>query len=340
MFSYRLMRNAASSLYRNRAGGAVPLLCSYLVTSACNLCCEGCSYRQSYLECGQRMDGRGDLDTNAALALLRDSGFSRMPALILAGGEPLMREDLFVLAREAASHVPVTILVTNGTLIDAAAAAGIDAGFRMCAVSLDGDRAANDIIRGPGSFDMAVNGITELLRKRKKARVAVACVVNRHNVATLAGFAGEMRRLGVDSVKFQLNFLEALQPDPDRAAEGLEPLCDFSRKHPGFVLGGPDFLRRMIQYIGGKSATGCIAECAAHMVISPTGAYSLCCYYPSALPGVHCLKDLAGMSRTELKNKLAGCPGCLRYDEFAILSLLKDPVSKIRWTRVLRNLKP
>ncbi len=313
-----------------------PIMCSFLVTSKCNLACEGCSFKETFLEEGAKMDGSGDMDRAAALAVLNDPAMRKLPALIFAGGEPLAREDVFILARAADTF---RVLLTNGTLIDARAAAEIESVFNVCVVSLDGCREPNDSIRGEGSYDMAARGLEFMLATRKKCKVSVACVVNSRNVSRLAEFAEEMRELGVDSIKFQLNFLPSLQPDAAAAAAGVGELLEFNRRRPGFIAGGDGFLTAMLSHIERGAAPGCIAGRGAHILISPSGAFSLCCYYPSKLKTISAASELAGADMRELKRVVANCKGCFRYDQHAMLSILEDRFFRIKWKRFFESVK-
>jgi MoaA/NifB/PqqE/SkfB family radical SAM enzyme len=281
------------------------------------------------------MNGEGDMSAAEAMRIVTEPSMRKLPVLIFAGGEPLERKDIFDLAQAALP--PFIILLTNGTLIDDEIARRIDSSFDMCVVSIDGVLADNDIIRGGGSFAMAERGIEALARARKKTKISVACVINKHNVKRLAEFAGDMRELGVDSVKFQLNFLERLQPSPEQAQEGFAKLADFCDRNPGFVAGGKWFLSDIQNYICGKRQERCIAAGGAHALISPSGVFSLCCYYPSEIKSVRSMRDLMAANPSELQKTVAGCNGCVRYDQSALLPLLTDPLYKIKWKRVFES---
>jgi radical SAM protein with 4Fe4S-binding SPASM domain len=82
--------------------------------------------------------------------------------LIFSGGEPLLRSDIFDLARYARERKITTALASNGTLIDQKIARQIaEAGLGRVAVSLDGpDAASHDSMRNqPGCFERSLRGI-------------------------------------------------------------------------------------------------------------------------------------------------------------------------------------
>ncbi len=126
------------------------------LTRACNLACRHC--RASALACAPP----GELTTQEALALLDDIAAFAQPTIILTGGEPLLRADLYDLARHTTDVGLRPVVATNGSLLDAAAARRLAAaGVRRISVSLDGaDAAHHDSLRGvPGAFDASLRGL-------------------------------------------------------------------------------------------------------------------------------------------------------------------------------------
>ena len=79
----------------------------------------------------------------------------RVPVLILSGGEPLLRRDLFDIARRAKDLGFYVGLSTNGTLIDQSLVDRVAAvGFDYVGISLDGRRETHDAFRRrAGAFD-------------------------------------------------------------------------------------------------------------------------------------------------------------------------------------------
>lgn len=84
------------------------------------------------------------------------------PILVLSGGEPLVRPDIFEIAKHADSAGLKVALATNGTLAtDETARLARESGVQRVSISIDGaDAATHDSFRGmPGSFDNALRGI-------------------------------------------------------------------------------------------------------------------------------------------------------------------------------------
>ncbi len=148
-------------------------------TQACNLACVHCYYTAR-----TRRDP-DELSTAEARAMIDDLAAFGAPVLLFSGGEPLVRKDLYELGAYAHERGLRTVISTNGTLIDAQAAARIrEAGFSYVGISLDGVRATNDRFRGQaGAFDAALAGMrhcTEL-----GVRTGLRLTLNKHNVEDL-----------------------------------------------------------------------------------------------------------------------------------------------------------
>jgi radical SAM protein with 4Fe4S-binding SPASM domain len=110
-----------------------------------------------------------------AAAMLRDIAAFGAPALLISGGEPLIRPDVFELIEEARGlGLPVT-LSTNGTLVSEAVARRLaDLGVRYVGISIDGIGATHDAFRGRrGAFERSLRGIRALRRSGVKAGVRV-----------------------------------------------------------------------------------------------------------------------------------------------------------------------
>ncbi|WP_300327437.1 heme d1 biosynthesis radical SAM protein NirJ [Accumulibacter sp.] len=121
----------------------------------CNLTCRHC------YSISADKDFPGELTTDEVCSVMDDLRRFRVPVLILSGGEPLLRTDLFAIARQAKSMGFYLALSSNGTLIDAANIAQIaDCDFDYVGVSLDGIGPTHDRFRRlPGAFDAALTGI-------------------------------------------------------------------------------------------------------------------------------------------------------------------------------------
>lgn len=134
------------------------------ITRSCNLKCLHC-YSDS-----EAKRYSGELTTEEAKHVIEDLAAFRIPALLFSGGEPLVRPDLFDLARYAAEKGLRTVLSTNGTLITASVVQKIKAAqFSYVGVSLDGMESVHDYFRGRrGAFKETLAGIRYLIAAGQK----------------------------------------------------------------------------------------------------------------------------------------------------------------------------
>ena len=130
------------------------------LTRACNLACRHCRAT------AQTTPHPAELSHAQSLAFINTlAQGSPPPMLILTGGEPLLRPDVYDLAAHARDQGLYCVMAPNGTLLDHTAAARLkDCGILRCSISLDGPTATlHDALRGvPGAFDRALNGIAAL----------------------------------------------------------------------------------------------------------------------------------------------------------------------------------
>jgi MoaA/NifB/PqqE/SkfB family radical SAM enzyme len=121
----------------------------------CNLTCKHC------YSISTDRDFPGELTTEEVFAVMDDLKRFRVPVLILSGGEPLLRPDIFDIARRAKSMGFYVGLSSNGTLIDAANIDRIaECDFDYVGVSLDGIGATHDKFRQmSGAFEASLHGI-------------------------------------------------------------------------------------------------------------------------------------------------------------------------------------
>ncbi|MGO8740185.1 heme d1 biosynthesis radical SAM protein NirJ [Rhodoblastus sp.] len=121
----------------------------------CNLKCKHC-YSVS-----ADVDFPGELTTREIFSVMDDLKTFRVPALILSGGEPLLRPDILEISRRAKAMGFYTALSSNGALIDADKADRIaEIGYDYVGISLDGIGATNDKFRGlAGAYGAALSGV-------------------------------------------------------------------------------------------------------------------------------------------------------------------------------------
>lgn len=176
--------------------GVCPPVVVWNVTRACNLRCAHC-----YSNSGFHPD-EDELTTDEAKALIYELAQLRIARLLVSGGEPLMRADLFELLKYASSCGLNVALSTNGTLIDSHVARELKAcGVRYVGISLDGIGEVNDEFRGVrGAFEQALNGIESC--KRVGLRVGVRMTLTSHTASQVEAVFDFVQSNGIDRLCF------------------------------------------------------------------------------------------------------------------------------------------
>jgi len=228
-----------------QAGGNKPRLVFWEVTKGCNLRCIHC--RASATE----LSSPTDLSTKTALGIIDQIAAATNPILVLSGGEPLYRSDIFQLASYATDKGLRVALATNGTLVTKEVARMIvDAGIKRVSISLDGaDSITHDTFRGiPGAFDAAVYGLRNL--KARGMSVQINMTIARHNARQLPQVLALAKSLGADALHTFL--LVPVGCGVDIAAEQMVP---------------PEEYEEMLNWFYDQSLEGGIelkATCAPH----------------------------------------------------------------------------
>ena len=132
-----------------------PLLVFYEVTQACDLTCTHCR------ACAQTAPHPSELNTAESLGLIDQlTEFPQPPMLVLTGGDPFKRGDLFEMIQHArASGLDVSITPSATPLVTSGAIRRLrQARISRLAVSIDGaDAETHDAVRGVhGSFERSL----------------------------------------------------------------------------------------------------------------------------------------------------------------------------------------
>lgn len=170
------------------------LIVAWETTSACNLQCGYCRAAASALP------SPDELSTDEAVAFIDEVAALR-PMLILSGGEPLLRPDIFLLAKHATDKGLRVSMATNGTLITSEIAHKIaTSGIGRVSISLDGAAPeVHDRARGRGCFIRIMKGI-EALQGRIDFQINMT-ITNRNESEVLSMF-DLAERLGAKAIHF------------------------------------------------------------------------------------------------------------------------------------------
>ena len=165
----------------------------------CNLTCKHC------YSISADTDFPGELSTAEVYRVMDDLKQFGVPVLILSGGEPLLRPDIFEVSRRAKAIGFYVGLSSNGTLIgphniDAIAGAGYD----YVGISLDGLEPTHDRFRRKqGAFAASLDGVR--LCQARGIKVGLRFTITRDNAVELPALLDLADYEGVD--KFYLSHL-------------------------------------------------------------------------------------------------------------------------------------
>lgn len=210
----------------------IPRLIFWELTKKCNLACVHCRAES------EQIDYSGELDTEAVKAVVDSISSEYKPIMVLTGGEPLYRDDIFTISRYCADRGLRVALATNGTLVDGPTASMIrESGIMRVSISVDGsDAAVHDGMRGiPGAFDRVMEGIARL--RDAGVEFQINTTVTKRNEHQLDDILDLSRRIGAKALHLFLlvpvgcgiQIAETDMISPDRYEEILNWFYDRSR---------------------------------------------------------------------------------------------------------------
>ena len=190
----------AHSPYASNSEKYVPLVMSWNLTRKCNLKCSHCYVNATT----QQLEN--ELSTEEAKNLIDQICEVSRPLLILSGGEPLLRKDVFELVRYGTAKGLKMGIGSNGSLIDGVVAMKLKgAGVETVSISLDSHiPEQHDEFRGVvGSWERAVEAIKAL--SENDVLVQVNTTVTQQNYDQIDEIMFLAEKLGVEN--FHLFFL-------------------------------------------------------------------------------------------------------------------------------------
>jgi len=206
------------------------------LTESCNLRCRHCAVVEDTA-------GSPQLSAVVVRDLVEQAVAAGAEGIAFGGGEPFLHPDLLDLLAYAAPRVK-TLLATNATLLDDAAAQTLVGLGVIVQVSLDGpDAATHDSIRGRGAFERAWRGIERLQRAGLGERLALNVTLMRPNVGRVAEIVALAEQRGVAGLRFApLQHIgraaarwDELAPTPDEYAVAYRFLYGY-RSNDGLTI--------------------------------------------------------------------------------------------------------
>ena len=217
---------------------------SWNLTQRCNLECAHC-----YMSAHAGADVRGELTTEECRRVI--DGIARVNPnvfLILTGGEPLLRRDIFEVAGYASARGFTTVLGTNGVLLREREARRMrEHGVLGASISLDStDRDRHDAFRRlPGAWDGAVRATRVLTDAGLDFSLHMS--VTDWNVGEVPAMIDLARQLGAKVLNFFFLVRTGRGRDlTDIDAAAYERILTYLAKAQGVGSGPPSFVQRLL----------------------------------------------------------------------------------------------
>ena len=267
----------------------VPLVVSWNLTRKCNLKCSHCYINATPTEL------KNELTTEESYNLIDQIAEVSRPLLVLSGGEPLLRKDVYDIIRYGAARGFRMGLGSNGGLIDSEVAKQLkEAGLATASISLDSSKQSqHDEFRGVvGSWNKAIQAIKAL--REHNILVQVNTTLTQDNYDQIDDVMSLVEQIGVEN--FHLFFLvptgrgaKIADLSPEMYESMIKKTFAKTRKHKLNVRPScaPQFMR--IAKVMGMDMRQWIRGCIAGLYycrVYPNGDITPCPYLPVRLGNV------------------------------------------------------
>ncbi|MCK5834265.1 MAG: radical SAM protein [Lentisphaeria bacterium] len=172
-----------------------PTVIAWELTRSCYLSCKHC--RGAALN----KDYTGEFTTEECKKVIDNIATFSSPILIMTGGEPMMRDDIFELIEYASALGIKPVLATCGHMVDLTTAQKLKkAGILAVSISIDGSTPeAHDDFRGiKGAYAKTMEGLNNIIEAGIPFQVNVT--VTKHNVDDLPKILDKAIELGAKTL--------------------------------------------------------------------------------------------------------------------------------------------
>ena len=194
----------------------LPLLIAWEVTRSCNFNCRHC-------RAGARnRKYPNELTTEQCFSLLDNIASFARPIVILTGGEPMLRDDIYDITEHGNKLGLRMVMAPCGMLVDDQAINKmIASGIQCISISLDGATAKShdDFRRVPGAFDSAIAATKAA--KRNNLGFQINTTITKHNIDELPELMTLAEQLG--AVTFNPFLLVPTGRGRDLAEQEISP---------------------------------------------------------------------------------------------------------------------
>jgi len=170
-----------------------PLSVCWQITRRCNL---NCSFCISNSKPDVNLNEMTTKDCLRVIKKLSEAGIKRID---LTGGEPLLRKDIFQLAKYAKDQGLATVVTSNGTL-SPEIYLKLSKNCSFFQISLDGVKKVHETLRGKGNFQKTLNTI--YLLKEEKIPFRINTIIHKKNARSMDNFLKLINKIEVKDIQF------------------------------------------------------------------------------------------------------------------------------------------
>lgn len=263
---------------------------SWQLTRRCNLKCEYC-----YTDSSPLVNTATELSTEECFTIIKElkntPGIAKDPMLILTGGEPLLRKDIFDIVKKAASEDFYVVLGTNGGPLTDDKITRLKPHVKGISVNIDYVKA----LRGFPELNRAVASKMAAVKRLNKHKIPfiINTTIHKENIPQLEDIAQFAFDNGAHSLNFFSlvptgrgnNLYHTAKSDYDEAIEKIlnikesykEKLSIITKCAPhinAYIFSKNPENIRMFEGSGGCPAA------KSYMCITPEGDVLPCPYFP------------------------------------------------------------
>lgn len=253
------------------------------VTRSCNLACVHCRASSN------NGPYAGELTTQECFKIIDDIVSFAKPVVILTGGEPLLRKDIFDIAEYGTKKGLTMVMAANGTLLSAENVSRIiKSGIKRISVSIDGPEASfhNEFRQVAGAFEKAMEGLSNA--KKAGLEFQINTTITKRNKDMLVDIMKMVKELEAKAHDIFLlvptgrgRAIEHEELSPQEYEDVLKFLSAKMKDFPIKVTCAPHLNRVLLQYcpelkilVRGKACMGGVSFC----FISHLGELQPCGY--------------------------------------------------------------
>jgi len=224
----RISRNILYRIYPEFS--FLPASVIVFINDNCELNCKMCDLNfKNNSFAGERLKSKGDMPIGLFKKLI-DSVKTFKPEILLIGVEPLRYPNLTEAIGYLSANNLYSQINTDGLLLVQYAEQIVKSGLSHLVVSIDGDEAVHDSIRGrAGAFAKTLQGIEKVIQLKKQhnkllPKISIHAVISDHNCLSIERIISIFADKDVDCISFDhFSFLAETQ-----AKEHNDLLADMS----------------------------------------------------------------------------------------------------------------